>query len=164
MNENNKYLVIKMLIETDGNKQRAAIILNCTVRHINRMIKGYKEKGKEYFLHGNRGRKPDHALDDNTRKMIVDLYLTKCFDANITHYSKLLKSQETINFSPSTIRTALLDAYILSPKTKKSTKKKLNNHLNQLKSKSNSTKEIKALQSAIIELKMRIQGILEVLM
>ncbi|NFP92016.1 helix-turn-helix domain-containing protein [Clostridium sporogenes] len=106
MNENNKYLVIKMLIETDGNKQRAAIILNCTVRHINRMIKKYNEKGKEYFLHGNRGRKPAHTLDDNTRKMIVDLYLTKCFDANITHYSKLLKSQENINVSPSTIRTA----------------------------------------------------------
>ncbi|MBU5299507.1 hypothetical protein KQI45_05380 [Clostridium sporogenes] len=105
MNENNKYLVIKMLIETDGNKQRAAIILNCTVGHINRMIKKYNEKGKEYFLHGNRGRKPAHALDDNTRKMIVDLYLTKCFDANITHYSKLLKSQENINVSPSTIRT-----------------------------------------------------------
>lgn len=100
----------------------------------------------------NRGRKPAHALDDNTRKMIVDLYRTKYFDANITHYSELLKSQENINVSPSTIRAALLDEYILSPKAKKNTKKKLNKHLNHLKSKSNSKKEIKALQSAIIEI------------
>lgn len=152
MEENNKYLTIKKLVENDGNKKRAAIALGCSIRHINRMIKGYKEKGKEYFLHGNRGRKPVHALDDNTRKMIVDLYRTKYFDANITHYSELLKSQENINVSPSTIRAALLDEYILSPKAKKNTKKKLNNHLNQLKSKLNSNKEIKALQSAIIEI------------
>lgn len=36
MNENIKYMVIKKLVETNGNKKRAAIKLNCTVRHINR--------------------------------------------------------------------------------------------------------------------------------
>ena len=64
-------------VENDGNKKRAAIALGCSIRHINRMIKGYKEKGKEFFLHGNRGRKPAHPLNDNTRKLIVDLYRTK---------------------------------------------------------------------------------------
>lgn len=140
------------IVENDGNKKRAAIALGCSIRHINRMIKGYKEKGKEFFLHGNRGRKPAHALNDNTRKLIVDLYRTKYFDANITHYSELLKSRENINVSPSTIRAALLDQYILSPKARKNTKKKLNNYLNELKIKSNSKKEIKSIQSAIIEI------------
>jgi len=26
------------------------------------MIAGYKSKGKEYFIHGNRGRKPIHTI------------------------------------------------------------------------------------------------------
>jgi hypothetical protein len=40
MDENQKYLVIKKLIETNGNKKRAALTLNCSERHINRLIQG----------------------------------------------------------------------------------------------------------------------------
>ena len=59
MDEQKKYEVIKSLADHPApNKQRAALTLGCTVRHINRMLKGYKEQGKAYFIHGNRGRKP----------------------------------------------------------------------------------------------------------
>ena len=75
MDENKKYLVIKKLIENNGNKQRAAIELGCTIRHINRMIKGYKGKGKEFFVHGNKGRKPANTLADDTRQNVLDLYI-----------------------------------------------------------------------------------------
>ena len=40
MNEEKKYKVIKKLVETNGNKKRAAIELGVTVRQINRMIAG----------------------------------------------------------------------------------------------------------------------------
>lgn len=40
--ENLKYLTIKKLVETNGNKIRASIKLGCTVSHIYRMIAGYK--------------------------------------------------------------------------------------------------------------------------
>nr|WP_253198784.1 hypothetical protein [Clostridium estertheticum] len=49
MNENAKYKIIKKLVDSNGNKRRTSIELNCTVRHINRMIIGYKEKGKNFF-------------------------------------------------------------------------------------------------------------------
>lgn len=39
LKENQQYKVIKKLVETNGNKKRAAIKLNCTQRHINRLIK-----------------------------------------------------------------------------------------------------------------------------
>ncbi|WP_279014454.1 hypothetical protein [Thomasclavelia cocleata] len=35
MNEENKYLIIKKLVETNGNKKRATIKFGCTVRTIN---------------------------------------------------------------------------------------------------------------------------------
>jgi hypothetical protein len=63
MNENNRYEVIKDLVTHGGNKARAALKLSCTVRSINRYIVGYKEEGKAFFLHGNRGKKPAHSLD-----------------------------------------------------------------------------------------------------
>ena len=43
MKEEFKYLVIKKLVETKGNKKKAAIKLDCTVKHIDRLIAGYKE-------------------------------------------------------------------------------------------------------------------------
>ena len=65
MDEQKKYEIIKKLVDTDGNKKRASVELMCSVRNVNRMISGYKAKGKEYFIHGNRNRKPIH---DSTPK------------------------------------------------------------------------------------------------
>ena len=83
MNENAKYNIIKKLVDSNGNKRRAAIEINCTVRHINRMIIGYKKKGKNFFVHGNRGVKPAHALPEDTRQNIIDLYLKKVWYSNM---------------------------------------------------------------------------------
>ena len=46
MKEQNKYDVIKELVDHDGNIRRAALKLGLSVRQINRLIKTYKEKGK----------------------------------------------------------------------------------------------------------------------
>ena len=97
MNEMKKYEVIKKLVETNGNKQRAAITLQVTVRQINRMINGYREHGKSFFVHGNRGSKPINAIPDYIRHLVVDLYRTKYFDANFTHFTELLSKYENIN-------------------------------------------------------------------
>ncbi|MCB2301132.1 transposase, partial [Clostridium tagluense] len=150
MEEMDKYSTIKKLIETDGNKKRAAIALNCSVRHINRMIKGYKESGKEFFIHGNRGRKPAHALDANTKQLILDLYCTKYPEANITHFCELLKKHENIMVSTSTIRSILMQDFILSPKAKRATRKRIKAELKELQKATNSIKEIAKIQSSII--------------
>ena len=46
MKEQEKYEKIKELVEHGGNKKRIALKLGITVRHIDRLIKKYKEKGK----------------------------------------------------------------------------------------------------------------------
>ena len=67
MNEQKKYDVIKSLADHPAsNKQRAALTLGCTVRHINRMLKGYREHGKVYFIHGNKGCSNQHFLNTTT--------------------------------------------------------------------------------------------------
>lgn len=152
MEENQKYITIKKLVEANGNKKRAAINLNCTIRTINRMINGYKKQGKEYFVHGNRGRKPTHALEDKTKQMILDLYRTKYSDANFTHYSELLEKFENIKASPSTIRSILIQEFILSPKAKRATKRDLTKILKELQKTTKSKKEIVTLQNAIIDI------------
>lgn len=64
MNEEKRFELIKKLVDTKGNKKNAALKLGCSERHINRLIIGYKQEGKGYFKHGNKGRQPSHALSD----------------------------------------------------------------------------------------------------
>ena len=52
MKEQEKYEIIKKLVETSGNKDNAALKLSVSRRQINRMMKGYKEQGKAFFVHG----------------------------------------------------------------------------------------------------------------
>ena len=129
MNEELKYLTIKKLVETNGNKKRAAIKLQCTVRTIDRMIAGYLEKGKEFFVHGNRGRKPAHALSEQQKSEIEQLYLSKYFDCNYTVFSELLAQRENIFISVDEARVILSEKYILSPRAHKSTRKRLRKQL-----------------------------------
>lgn len=42
MDENQKYEIIKKLIENNGNKENASLRIGCSRRHINRMIQGYQ--------------------------------------------------------------------------------------------------------------------------
>ena len=56
LKEKQKYEIIKKLVETNGNKERARIKLGLkSIRQINRLIVGYNEFGKEFFVHGNHG-------------------------------------------------------------------------------------------------------------
>jgi hypothetical protein len=48
-----EYYVIKRLVDEGGNKKRARVRLRCSMRTINRFIKGYEREGKSYFIHGN---------------------------------------------------------------------------------------------------------------
>ena len=152
MDENQKYIVIKKLVETNGNKKRAAITLNCTVRHINRMIKGYKQYGKSFFIHGNRGRRPINAFADDTKQLIIDLYRTKYADANMIHFSELLSKYENAHISPSCVRNILFGEYILSPKAKRATKRKFTAHLKELKKSIKSKKEVEKITNAIVNI------------
>ncbi len=150
MDENKKYTIIKRLVEKNGNKKKAALELNCTPRHINRMIQGYKQKGKTYFVHGNRNSKPSHTIDIETRNLILDLYTNKYSDANFTHFTELLEKYENISVSTSTVTSILKQEFILSPKAKRATKKAVKKQLLELKKGTKSKKEIAKIHNTII--------------
>ena len=152
MDEQKKYEIIKKLVDTDGNKKRASVELMCSVRNINRMIAGYKAKGKEYFIHGNRNRKPIHTILTAVRETILDFYRTKYEGANLTHFSELLAKHEKIIVSPNTIRLILKEKFILSPKANRSTKKNMKIHLEELKTLTSSQKEIAIIQENILSI------------
>ena len=151
MDEQMKYEVIKSLSEqTNPNKQRAALTLNCTLRHINRMLNGYKTHGKSYFIHGNRGRKPANTIPDATRSMIVDLYRNKYFDANFQHFTELLAKHENIYISASSVMSILEAEYILSPKVTKAKKKRIKEQLKTQKKSAKTLKDANLIQTNLV--------------
>lgn len=149
MNEEYKYRIIKKLVETNGNKKRASIKLKRSIRQIDRMIAGYKKYGKEFFVHGNRGRKPSRALSEDLKTEIELLYTNKYFDCTYTAFKEYLETRENIKLSLDEVRIILRDRYIFSPRTHKSTKRKFRKKLEEEMKQANK-KEKMQLQSKIV--------------
>lgn len=152
MNEQKKYEVIKSLADhpETANKDRAALILGCTKRHINRMLQGYSRSGKDFFIHGNRGKKPATTISIEIRQKVIDLYRNKYFEANFEHYTELLKKNEDISISASSVMSILESEYILSPKATKAKRRRIKQKLKEQKKAAKTKKELSSIQANLV--------------
>ncbi len=150
MDGQKKYEVIKKLVDSQGNKDRAAITLGITRRQVDRLIIAYKEKGKAAFVHGNRGRKPSITTPDEVRNTVVDLYRTKYYEANFVHFTELLERNEGITLSVSAVTSFLEAENILSPRVTKAKKKRIKKELEQKKAAAKTKKEADDIQANIV--------------
>ena len=123
MKEQEKYDVIKELVDHKGNKNRAAMKLGISRRQIDRLIIKYKEKGKSAFVHGNRNKKPISTLDKSISEDIILLYKNKYQEWNFQHFNEFLKKYENIKVSYNFIYTTLTKAGFISPKARRKTKR-----------------------------------------
>lgn len=151
MNEQQKYEVIKSLVDHEGNKKAAALKLGCTLRTINRLIKKYKEQGKEAFVHGNRGRKPAHTISDELAADIINIYNNKYYDATFRYACELLAEHDGIFISPSALTSIMYKNNITSPRTTKAVRKRITERLKEEQKLTGSKKEADRVQTAIVE-------------
>ena len=94
----------------------AAFILNLSERQVYRLKAKLREHGPAALAHGNRGRKPAHAIPDEVRQLVVQLAQTKYRGCNYSFLSELLYEHEGIFLSPSSVARILKAAGIPSPK------------------------------------------------
>ena len=127
--EENKYNVIKDLVDHHGNKHRAALKLNCSLRTINRLIIRYQKEGKSAFIHKNRNRLPSNTFPLKVKNKIITLYINEYPDTNITHFCEIVQQDLGITVSDSTIRAWLFAHDVISPKAHRKTKRLLKNKL-----------------------------------
>lgn len=152
MNEQQKYEIIKSLVENNGNKDRAALKLGCTKRLINRLIQKYKSHGKAAFIHGNKGRKPAHTFSDSLKNEIITLYNNKYWDATFSYACELLAQHDGISISPSALTNILYNEYIPSPRSSRKTKKRMAKELRAMQKNSNNKKDSARIQRCIVSL------------
>jgi hypothetical protein len=150
MNEQDKYEIIKSLVDHHGNKQRVAVQLGCTTRHVNRLIQKYIKQGKSAFIHGNKGIKPKHAVSDAQKAEIITLYNNKYWDATFSYACELLAEHDGIHISPTTLTKILYDEYILSPRSTKKTKKRMKKALHDMQKEARTKKEKEKIQANIV--------------
>lgn len=123
MKEQEKYEVIKELVDHNGNKKRASQKLQLSIRQINRLIKIYKEKGKAGFVHGNRSKKPAITFDKSISEDIILLYKSKYQDFNFRHFHEYLEEEEKLHVSYKFVYQTLTKEGILSPKARRRTRR-----------------------------------------
>lgn len=76
----------------------------------------FQRLGIAGLVHGNRGRRPAHAIPDALRQQVIELAQTKYRGCNDTFLSELLREHEGIVLSPSSVRRILRTAGIPSPR------------------------------------------------
>ena len=149
MNEKKKYEIIKKWSEGLITFKRAQLKLGYTEQHMYRLKKIYKEKGKDGFIHGNRGRKPKITLNQSLSDDIVHYYKTEYQGFNFKHYKFMLAKEKNINVSYTKIYSVLtIKNGILSPRANKQTRKEYKK-LQLLKKKENKIKSEKEINKIV---------------
>ena len=135
MNEQYKYEIIKMYIDGKVNKSYCETKLGVSRRTVDRLILRLRSSGKAVFLHGNRGKKPVHTIEQSLENDIMLLYQNKYENANLSHFTELLSEHEDIKVSESYIRKLFKKHHVLAPKSWKRTRRNELKRLRELQKK-----------------------------
>lgn len=94
----------------------AAALLGVGERQTRRLVAAYREAGPRGIIHGNRGRRPAHAVSDDIRAAVSSLATGRYAGVNHTHLAELLAEREEIVLPRSTLARILKDAGVRSPR------------------------------------------------
>jgi transposase len=117
--EQKRLLVLNKVNSHEISVSEGATILALSQRHIWRLLGAYRREGCPALAHGNRGRKPAHALDEALKAKIVELACTTYRGFNIQHMTEYLDEKESINISRSSVRRILLSQGLRSPRKRR---------------------------------------------
>ena len=100
-------IVIEKALEGQMSNTECASFLGLSVRQVIRLKKVCRHDGSDGLAHGNRGRKPRHALSQEIKDQVLALYGSKYDGSNCCHFTELLKEHEGMELSVSSVRRIL---------------------------------------------------------
>lgn len=114
------YTVINRFIDKSISRQQAAELLGLSTRQITRLKKGVLTSGAESLIHKNTGRKPAHAVSDETKEAVLKIFSRpELSGVNFLHFKDILLADFGIHISYSALSSILKNAGFESPKKKK---------------------------------------------
>ncbi len=114
-----RLLVLNHLLSGALVNSQAASLLGISVRQVRRLRRRYEADGAAGLAHGNRGRRPRHALSPDLAARVVELATTKYVGFNQHHFTEMLAEQEGLQLSVSSVYRILRDAGIAAPRRRR---------------------------------------------
>ena len=96
--------IANQVIQGQISMERAAILLQKSLRQTRRIVSAVKKNGVLGVKHGNTGRIPVNKTDDSLKRLILDLLRDRYFDFNLSHFIEQLQSEYRIEIGHETLR------------------------------------------------------------
>jgi transposase len=120
--EQKRLKVLNLTIGGKLSRKQAAEVMGLSLRHTKRMVAGYQKEGAAALAHGNRGKKPIHALKEEVKIKVSELARTRYVGFNFSHFTEILEEREGTRLSRSSVRRILLKGGVRSPRRRKAPK------------------------------------------
>src|SRR3972149_1212738 len=102
-----------------GTTREGAELMGVSRRHLFRLKKAYWEEGPGGLAHGNRGRRPAHAIAGDVREQVIELVENGYFGYNHTHLHEELVAAHGITLSRRSLARILRTAGLRSPRRRR---------------------------------------------
>lgn len=99
--------------------REAAGLMALSLRQVRRLLAAYRREGVAAIAHGNRGRRPAHAVGEEVRQCVVALAQGPYAGCNHYHLTEILVEREGLSLSRSTVRRILMVAGLKSPRRRR---------------------------------------------
>lgn len=117
--EQQRVLVLAGVLDGRYTREEAAQILLLSRRQVRRLQQALLRDGPSALVHGNRGRRPGHALAPGVMAQVVELARTTYAGCNDQHLTELLAAHDGIRLHRSSVRRVLRAAGIRSPQRRR---------------------------------------------
>jgi len=111
--------ILTIALEGRCTTKEAAEVLQVSERHLLRMKRGFREEGPGALAHGNRGRRPAHAIEDGLRQEVVELATSVYAGYNHSHLQELLEEEHALKLSRRSVSRILTTAGLRSPRKRR---------------------------------------------
>src|SRR5438445_4877862 len=117
--EQSRAKVLTIVLEGRCTAREGADLLGVSRRHVLRLKKRYREEGPGALAHGNRGRKPVHAISEELRQEVLRLAASHYWDYNHSHLQEQLVARHDVSLSRRSVARILTAAGLRSPKRRR---------------------------------------------
>jgi transposase len=101
--EQQRLMVLNQVERGELSGEDASVLMGLGLRQVRRLLAAYRKEGGAALAHGNRGRRPVHALSEEIRKRVVALAQGRYEGFNHHHLTELLAEREGLVVSRSSV-------------------------------------------------------------
>ncbi len=117
--EQQRLMVLNQVERGDLTGKQAVALVGLSLRQIRRLLAAYRKEGAAALAHGNRGRRPIHALSEEVKKQVKALAQDPYAGFNHHHLTELLAERQGLVLSRSSVWRILTGAGLRSPRRRR---------------------------------------------